>query len=109
MDLQKPKPEVIQRVFEWMAEVIMNTTRDVVAPAMRAAADDLCGPEAEKLFTSDTRDLLAFFVTLKKLLREVGAPTDAFLEQDLQADGACSAVSTTSHFQTFTSRPTSAS
>ncbi|KAK7187482.1 hypothetical protein DPSP01_013758 [Paraphaeosphaeria sporulosa] len=72
MDLQKPKPEVIQRVFEWMAEVIMNTTRDVVAPAMRAAAEDLCGPDADKLYSSDTRDLLAFFVTLKRLLRECG-------------------------------------
>jgi kinetochore protein Nuf2 len=54
-----------------MAEVIMNTTRDVVAPAMRAAAEDLCGPDAEKLYSSDTRDLLAFFVTLRRLLREV--------------------------------------
>ena len=53
----------------------MNTTRDVVAPAMRAAADDLCGPDADRLFTSDTRDLLAFFVTLKKLLREVRSST----------------------------------
>ena len=75
MDLQKPKPEVIQRVFEHMAEVVMNTTRDVVAPAMRAAAEDLCGPDADRLFTNDTRDLLAFFVALKKLLREVGHST----------------------------------
>lgn len=73
MDLAKPKPEIIQRVFEHMAEVVMNTTRDVVAPAMRAAAEDLCGQDSDRLFTSDTRDLLAFFVTLKKLLREVGA------------------------------------
>lgn len=38
---------------------------------MRAAAEDLCGDGAERLFTSDTRDLMAFFVILKKLLREV--------------------------------------
>ncbi|KAJ4301573.1 kinetochore-associated Ndc80 complex subunit nuf2 [Kalmusia sp. IMI 367209] len=69
-DLQKPRPDVIQRVFEWMAEVIMNTTRDVVAPAMRAAAEDLCGLDADRIFTSDTRDLMAFFVTLKRLLHE---------------------------------------
>lgn len=71
-DLQKPNPQIIQKVFEWLAELLMNTTREVVAPAMRAAAEDLCGEGAERLFTSDTRDLMAFFVILKKLLREVG-------------------------------------
>ena len=69
--MQKPNPQIIQKVFEWLAELLMNTTRDVVAPAMRAAAEDLCGPEAERIFTSDTRDLMGFFVVLKKLLREV--------------------------------------
>jgi kinetochore protein Nuf2 len=49
----------------------MNTTREVVAPAMRAAAEDMCGGDAERLYTSDTRDLMAFFVILRKLLREV--------------------------------------
>lgn len=70
-DLQKPNPQIIQKVFEWLAELLMNTTREVVAPAMRAAAEDLCGEGAERLYTSDTRDLMAFFVILKKLLREV--------------------------------------
>jgi kinetochore protein Nuf2 len=51
----------------------MNTTREVVAPAMRAAAEDLCGEGAERLYTSDTRDLMAFFVILKKLLQEVSS------------------------------------
>ena len=50
----------------------MNTTRETVAPAMRAAAEDLCGPDAERIFTSDTRDLMGFFVVLRKLLLEVG-------------------------------------
>jgi kinetochore protein Nuf2 len=49
----------------------MNTTREVVAPAMRAAAEDMCGGDAERIFSSDTRDLMAFFVTLRKLLHEV--------------------------------------
>lgn len=49
----------------------MNTTREVVAPAMRAAAEDMCGPEADRIFTSDTRDLMGFFVVLRKLLSEV--------------------------------------
>lgn len=49
----------------------MNTTRDVVAPAMRAAADEIVGPDAERLYTSDTRDLMGLFVMLRKLLQEV--------------------------------------
>jgi hypothetical protein len=38
---------------------------------MRAAAEDMCGGDAERIFTSDTRDLMGFFVILRKLLREV--------------------------------------
>lgn len=73
LDLQKPNPQIIQKVFEFLTELIMNTTRDVVAPAMRAASEDMCGDDAERIFTSDTRDLMAFFVILKKLLREVSS------------------------------------
>jgi kinetochore protein Nuf2 len=51
----------------------MNTTREVVAPAMRAAAEDICGPDADRIFTNDTRDLMGFFVVLRKLLGEVGS------------------------------------
>ncbi|KAF2121158.1 kinetochore protein nuf2 [Lophiotrema nucula] len=71
-DLQKPNPQQIQKVFEWLAELLMNTTREVVAPAMKAASEDTCGPEADRIFTNDTRDLMGFFVILKKLLRECG-------------------------------------
>lgn len=70
-DLQKPNPQQIQKVFEYFAEILMNTTRDVTSPAMRAAAEDLCGPEADRIFPSDTRDLMGFFVVLRKLLLEV--------------------------------------
>lgn len=49
---------------------------------MRAAAEDLCGDGAERLFTSDTRDLMAFFVILKKLLREVFLSCAKKREQD---------------------------
>lgn len=80
-DLQKPNPQQIQKVFEWFAELLMNTTREVVAPAMRAAAEDMCGPEADRIFTSDTRDLMGFFVVLKKLLSECGIHDFTF--QDL--------------------------
>ncbi|KAF2796399.1 kinetochore protein nuf2 [Melanomma pulvis-pyrius CBS 109.77] len=80
-DLQKPNPQTIQKVFEWLAECLMNTTREVVAPAMRAASEDICGPDADRIFTSDTRDLMAFFVILKKLLHECGIHDFTF--QDL--------------------------
>ncbi|KAF2229666.1 kinetochore protein nuf2 [Viridothelium virens] len=80
-DLQKPNAQQIQKVFEWFAELLMNTTREVVAPAMKAAAEDMCGPDAERIFTSDTRDLMGFFVTLRKLLIECGI--NDFTFQDL--------------------------
>ncbi|KAF2651450.1 kinetochore protein nuf2 [Lophiostoma macrostomum CBS 122681] len=80
-DLQKPNPQIIQKVFEWLAELLMNTTREVVAPAMRAAAEDICGPDADRIFTNDTRDLMGFFVVLKKLLQECGIQDFTF--QDL--------------------------
>lgn len=69
-DLQKPNPQQIQRVFEWFAELLMNITRESVAPGMRAAADDTCGQFSDT-FSNDTRDLMGFFVVLRKLLVEV--------------------------------------
>lgn len=82
----------------------MNTTRDVVAPAMRAAAEDLCGSDADKIFTSDTRDLLAFFVTLRRLLREVGHCQ--FCHCRATTNGIHSVVFTTSLSRTSISPPT---
>lgn len=104
-DLQKPNPQLIQKVFEWLAELLMNTTRDVVAPAMRAAAEDMCGGDADRIFTSDTRDLMAFFVILRKLLHEVRHPEHKdimFLYEDVTTDSD-SVVSKTSPSMTFIS------
>jgi len=70
-DLRKPNAQHVQKIFEYFAFILMNTTRDVVAPAMRAAADEIVGPEADRLYTSDTRDLMGLFVMLRKLLQEV--------------------------------------
>ena len=70
-DLQKPNAQQIQKVFEWFAELLMNTTREVVAPGMRAAAEDVCGDEAERVFTADTRELMGFFMVLRRLMLEV--------------------------------------
>jgi hypothetical protein len=82
----------------------MNTTREVVAPAMRAAAEDMCGGDAERIFSSDTRDLMAFFVTLRKLLHEVRVLShwSRISSATTQTTGAdeCSVVSMTSHFRT---------
>ena len=80
LDLSKPNPQQIQRVFEWFAELLMNTTRESVSPAMRAAAEDICGPYAE-IFSADTRDLMGFFLVLRKLLNECGIQDFTF--QDL--------------------------
>ncbi|KAL1629076.1 kinetochore-associated Ndc80 complex subunit nuf2 [Neofusicoccum ribis] len=81
-NLQKPNPQQIQKVFEWFAELLMNTTREVVAPAMKAAADDMAGEDlADRIFTPDTRDLMGFFVVMRKLLLECGIHDFTF--QDL--------------------------
>lgn len=69
-DLHKPNPQQVQKVFEWFAEILMNTTRETVEPAMRAAADDVCGEYGE-IVPADTRNLMGFYVMLRKLLTEV--------------------------------------
>jgi hypothetical protein len=84
----------------------MNTTREVVAPAMRAAAEDMCGGDAERIFTNDTRDLMGFFVILRKLLREVSRTA---LVCGFKIANKCSAASTTSRSMTCTSLPMVAS
>ena len=48
----------------------MNTTRETVEPAMRAAAEDVCGEYGE-IVPADTRNLMGFYVSLRKLLTEV--------------------------------------
>ena len=48
----------------------MNATRETVEPAMRAAAEDVCG-EYVDIISPDTRNLMGFFVSLRRLLLEV--------------------------------------
>ncbi|KAK5130657.1 hypothetical protein LTR08_001867 [Meristemomyces frigidus] len=71
-DLRKPNPQQIQKVFEWFAELLTNTTREVVAPAMKAAAEQMYGDDADRIFTADTRELMGFFITMRRLLVECG-------------------------------------
>ncbi|KAK3174387.1 hypothetical protein OEA41_001631 [Lepraria neglecta] len=76
-DLLKPNPQHIQKVFEWFAELLMNATRETVEPAMRAAAEDVCGDYSE-VVPADTRNLMGFYVSLRKLLVECGITDFSF-------------------------------
>lgn len=49
----------------------MNVTHEAVEPAMRAAADDV-GGDFPDIVPTDTRNLMGFFVSLRKLMMEVG-------------------------------------
>lgn len=72
-DLLKPNPQQIQMVFEWFAELFMNTTRETVEPAMQAAAEDVCSNFVE-IFSADTRNLMGYFASLRKLMLQVMDP-----------------------------------
>ncbi|KAH9807823.1 putative kinetochore protein NUF2 [Teratosphaeria destructans] len=71
-DLRKPNPQHIQKIFEHFGELLTNTTREVVAPAMKKAAEDMYGDDADRIFPPDNRELMAFFVTMRRLLNECG-------------------------------------
>ena len=57
----------------------MNATRDSIDPAMRAAAEDVCGDFAE-IVPSDTRNLMGFFISLRRLLVECGVHDFSFTD-----------------------------
>lgn len=69
-DLLKPNPQQTQMVFEWFAELFMNTTRETVEPAMAAAAEDVSGNFAE-IYPPDSRNLMGYFASLRKLMMQV--------------------------------------
>ncbi|PKS09291.1 hypothetical protein jhhlp_003905 [Lomentospora prolificans] len=70
-DLQKPNPVQVQMIFEWFAELLLNATREVIEPAMRAGAEEVCG-EYSDIIPPDTRNLMGFYVSLRRLLLECG-------------------------------------
>ena len=76
-DLVNPKPQHIQMVFEYLGELLMNATRDSIDPAMLAAAEEICG-EYMEIIPSDTRNLMGFFVSLRRLLVECGVHDFSF-------------------------------
>lgn len=79
-DLQKPNPVQVQLIFEWFAELLLNATRETIEPAIRAAAEDICGDFAD-VIAPDTRNLMGFYVSLRGLLVECGINDFSF--QDL--------------------------
>ena len=79
-DLQKPQPAMIQKVFEWFAELLMNTTRETVEPAMREAAKDVCGEDLMDIIPVETRNLMGFYASLRKLLVECGITDFTFTD-----------------------------
>ena len=76
-DLQKPNPAHVQQIFEWFAELLLNATRETVEPPMRAAAEDVCGEFAD-VIPPDTRNLMGFYISLRKLLFECGITDFSF-------------------------------
>lgn len=72
-NLRNPKAQHIQKMYEEIVASFRSRTRDVVAPAMKAAAEDVHGidPLTDRVFTPDTRDVMAFFVILRAFLKEV--------------------------------------
>ena len=79
-DLQKPNPIQVQQILEWFGELLMNKTRQTVDPAMRAAAEDLCGDFGDSLMPPDTRNLMGFFVSLRRLMLDCGVNDFNFLD-----------------------------
>lgn len=57
----------------------MNATRETVEPAMRAAAEEVCGEYIECV-PAETRNLMGFYVSLRKLLIEASRSRNTYEE-----------------------------
>ncbi|KAK1826178.1 putative kinetochore protein nuf2 [Podospora conica] len=72
-DLQKPNLIQVHMIYEWFGELLMDKTRTTVDPAMRAASEDVCGPDlCDALMPPDTRNLMGFFASLRRLMYDCG-------------------------------------
>ncbi|PHH80137.1 hypothetical protein CDD82_1965 [Ophiocordyceps australis] len=76
-DLEKPNPAQVQPIFELFADELLNTTREMVQPAMREVAEDMCGEFADVIPT-DTRDLVGFYGQLQQLMLACGIKDFSF-------------------------------
>lgn len=100
-DLQKPNANQVQKIFEWFAELLLNATRETVAPAMRAAARDIAGDFGDQLFPPDSADLMGFYVSLRRLLLKCGLEDDEFNFADLYKPTHARLVDIFSHLINF--------
>lgn len=66
-------------IFELIAELVMNATRETIDPAMRAAAEDVCGDLIE-IVPVETRNLMGFFVSLRGMLAQCGIHDFSFAD-----------------------------
>ena len=64
-------------VCEHLGDLLMNATRDSIAPAMRAAAEDICSDYPE-IVPMETRMLMGFFVSLREMLFKCGISDFSF-------------------------------
>ncbi|KAJ5279331.1 Kinetochore protein Nuf2 [Penicillium angulare] len=78
-DLAKPNPQQIQMVFEWFAELLMNVTRETVEPGMNAAAENIC-EDYPDIVGNETRNLMGFFISIRRLLSECGVNDFTFTD-----------------------------
>ena len=78
-DLAKPNPVQVQMIFEWFAELLLNATRETIEPAMRAAAEDFYADYPD-VISPDTRNLMGFYVSLRRLLTECGINDFSFTD-----------------------------
>lgn len=76
-DLQKPNPAHTQQIFEWFANFLINTTRETVEPTMRAAAEEICGGMSD-IVPPDTRNLMGFYASLRRMLLDCGVKDFSF-------------------------------
>lgn len=100
-DLQKPNPNQVQKIFEWFAELLLNATRETVAPAMRAAARDIAGDHSDLVFPPDTTDLMGFYISLRRLLLRCGLEDEDFSFADLYRPTHVRLVDIFSHLINF--------
>jgi kinetochore protein Nuf2 len=103
-DLQKPQPMHVQMVLEGFVRLLIGTTRETVEPAMRAAAEDICGGHeaGDALMPVDARNLMGFTVSLRKLLLVCGI--NDFSSADLYRpthDRLCKIISYLVNFARF--------
>lgn len=71
-DLRKPNPPLIHTIFEHLGDLLLHLTRPSLDPALKAACIDICGEDFPDLVPLETRLMMGFFVSLRKMMNECG-------------------------------------